>query len=127
MTAARTSRPARLAVLAAVYGWHFLVANAQVAATILSGRPRLSPALVEVRLRCRTPAEVAAYMGLITLTPGTMAVSLSSDGARLIVHGMYAPDVGAFRADLARLEERLLGAVRRPRRDGRALDELEEG
>src|SRR3546814_2517336 len=92
MTGARAPRPVRLALFVVVYGWHYLKANVQVAATILTGRPRLAPALVEVRLRCRTDAEVAAYMGLITLTPGTMAVSLSPDRTRLIVHGMHASD-----------------------------------
>src|SRR3546814_18985052 len=113
MTGARAPRPVRLALFVVVYGWHYLKANVQVAATILTGRPRLAPALVEVRLRCRTDAEVAAYMGLINLTPGTMAVSLSPDSTRLIVHGMHASDTTAFRADLARPDEDLLDAVRR--------------
>jgi len=126
VTGVGAPRPARLAVFVAVYGWRYLKANVQVAATIVSGRPRLAPALVEVRLRCRTDAEVAAYMGLITLTPGTMVVSLTPDRTRLIVHGMHASDIAAFRADLARLEEQLLGAVRRRGRGGTALDEMEE-
>src|SRR3546814_7947068 len=103
-----------------------LVTGVQTCALpILTGRPRLAPALVEVRLRCRTDAEVAAYMGLITLTPGTMAVSLSPDRTRLIVHGMHASDTTAFRADLARLEAELLDAVRRRERGGTAPDEKE--
>lgn len=127
MTGARAPRPVRLALFVVVYGWHYLKANVQVAATILTGRPRLAPALVEVRLRCRTDAEVAAYMGLITLTPGTMAVSLSPDRTRLIVHGMHASDTTAFRADLARLEAELLDAVRRLERGGTAPNGMEEG
>src|SRR3546814_16628213 len=59
-------------------------------------------------------------MGLITLTPGTMAVSLSPDRTRLIVHGMHASDTTAFRAALARLEAELLDAVRRRERGGTA-------
>ncbi|WP_164519482.1 Na+/H+ antiporter subunit E [Nocardioides ferulae] len=127
MTGLGGTRAVRLAVLAVAYGWRFLKANAQVAATVLTGRPRLAPVLVVVRLRCRTPAEVAAYMGLITLTPGTMAVSLTPDRTRLLVHGMHAPDVASFRADLAHLEEQLLRAMRRPGRSEAASDEQKAG
>ena len=123
MSGLRATRPVRLAVFGAAYGWSFLKANAQVAATIVTGHPRLAPVLVVVQLRCRTPAEVAAYMGLITLTPGTMAVSLTPERTGLLVHGMHAPDVAAFRADLARLEEQLLRAMRRPGRNEAASDE----
>src|SRR3546814_19127230 len=83
MTGARAPRPVRLALFVVVYGWHYLKANVQVAATILTGQPRLATALVEVRLRCRPDAEVAASMGLITLNTGLMAVPHSPDRPRL--------------------------------------------
>ncbi|WP_249523752.1 Na+/H+ antiporter subunit E [Modestobacter marinus] len=112
---ARRSRPARIAVLCGAYLLRFLRANLTVARVVVTGRPPLAPALVELELRCRTPTEIAAFMGLITLTPGTMALALSPDRAHLTVHGMHAPDLAAFRADLGVLEDQLLDAVR-PRR-----------
>src|SRR3546814_16520815 len=98
MTGALAPRPVRLALFVVVYGWHYLKANVQVAATILTGRPRLAPALVEVRLRCRPAAELAASMGLFTLTPGPLPSSLSLAPTRLHAPGLYPHESPDFRA-----------------------------
>ncbi|UOX99959.1 Na+/H+ antiporter subunit E [Blastococcus sp. PRF04-17] len=112
------SRATRIAVFCGSYLLRFLRANLDVARVIVARRPRLAPAVVEIELRSRTPAEIATLMGLITLTPGTMALDLAADRSRLTVHGMQAPDLAAFRADLGVLEEQMLGAMRSTRRLG---------
>jgi multicomponent Na+:H+ antiporter subunit E len=97
---------------AGTYAVHFLRANYQVAREIVTPGDGLAPAIVTVPLRSRTRAEVAAFMSLITLSPGTMALALSEDRRHLTVHGMHAADRDAFRAELCDLEERLLNAWR---------------
>ncbi len=105
-------RLARMAGLAGAYTVRFLRANVDVIREILSPGDGLSPAIVEVLLRSRTPFEISSFVGLISLTPGTVALALSEDRSRLTVHGMHAGDPATFRADLAELEERMLAAFR---------------
>ncbi|HZG88777.1 MAG TPA: Na+/H+ antiporter subunit E [Pseudonocardia sp.] len=110
---ARAARRARrIVAFAGWFGWQFLRANAVVAREILTPGQGLAPVIVEIELRCRTPLEIASTIALITLTPGTMALTLREDPPRLAVHGMHAADVEAFRAGLHELEDRLLAALR---------------
>jgi multicomponent Na+:H+ antiporter subunit E len=95
------------------FGWQFLRANAVVVREILSPGDTVEPAIVEVPLRSRTPLEIASMTSLITLIPGTLALSLNEgDPPRIAVHGMHAADVDAFRARIHELETRILAVLR---------------
>lgn len=105
-------RGRRIADFAAAYTLRFLRANYEVAREIVTPGHGLAPAVVELPLRARTRFEVASYASLVTLTPGTMVLTISEDRSRLTVHGMHAGDLDAFRADLRALEEQMLSAWR---------------
>lgn len=92
----------------------FLRANLVVATEIVTPGNTISPAIVEVRLRSRTRFEISAFMSLVSLTPGTLAIALSDDRERLAVHGMHADDVDGFVRGLRTLEDRMLAAWRPP-------------
>jgi len=87
-------------------------ASIMVSRDVVAPSPRVVPGVVILPMRARTSAEVAVVAGLIILTPGTMTVSVRRDLAQLWVHGMYASDPQALRADLADLETRVLVAMR---------------
>ncbi len=95
----------------------FLRANVVVVREIMTPGHGVAPAIVEVPLRCRTPLEIASMASLMTLTPGTLALSLHEDPPRLTLHGMHADDVDAFRRQIHDLEDRLLAALRPVGRD----------
>ncbi|NEM07058.1 Na+/H+ antiporter subunit E [Geodermatophilus normandii] len=105
-------RSRRVGAFAGSYLLRFLRANYEVAKEIVSPGDGLAPAIVEVPLRSRTPFEIASYLSLVSLTPGTVALALSEDRSRLAVHGMHAGDPDRFRADLRALEEQMLTAWR---------------
>lgn len=105
-------RAARLAAFAGSYLLWLLRANYEVAREILTPGSGLTPAVVDVPLRSQTPGEIASFTGLITLTPGTMALALNDDRTRLTVHGMHAGEPEAFRASLQEMEDRMLAAWR---------------
>lgn len=92
------------------------VSNLQVTWDVLTPRSRLRPGVVALPMRSRTPAEVALLSNLVTLTPGTLTLAVEGEGPEgvpvMYVHGMYAADQDAFRAELADLEHRMLHAVR---------------
>ena len=56
-----------------------LVANLNVCHLILSEEEEIDPALVQFRADMETPAGRAFYANAITLTPGTITVSLEGD------------------------------------------------
>ena len=61
-----------------------LVANLNVCHLILSEEEEIDPALVQFRADMETPAGRAFYANAITLTPGTITVSL--EDATYVVH-----------------------------------------
>lgn len=113
-------RSRRIGRFAGAYLLRFLRANYDVAREIVMPGDGLAPAIVEVPVSSRTPFEIASYMSLVSLTPGTVALALSEDRSRLAVHGMHAGDPDHFRADLRELEEQMLAAWR-PVGSGRAV------
>jgi multicomponent Na+:H+ antiporter subunit E len=112
------------AVFLAVYAKEFVVANAQVVREVVTPGSGVRPAVLRVPLRSRTDAEVATFVALVGLTPGTTVLEVERTGgagggaggpaqrAELVVHAMDAPDLDAQRRDLQRLEGLLLAAWR---------------
>lgn len=108
----------RTRAIGSFLGWftvEFFRANVAVIREIVTPGQGVTPAIVVVPLRSRTPLELASTTSLVGLTPGTLALSLhEEDPPRLAVHGMHAGDVDAFRAQIHELEDRLLAALRPP-------------
>lgn len=86
--------------------------SAMVARDIVAPSSRLAPGVLIIPLQCRTPIEVSLFSGLITLTPGTLVVGVHPHLSELWVHGMYARDPEALRAELLATEARVLRALR---------------
>ncbi|MEU6697298.1 Na+/H+ antiporter subunit E [Pseudonocardia sp. NPDC046786] len=117
----RTRAPGASRLLASA---HFLVwftgeffrANAVVLREVLTPGHGIDPAVIRVRLRSRSMVEIATIMALISLTPGTLALNLTtaSRGPLLTVHGMHASDPEQLRASVQEMEDRLLACLRRP-------------
>lgn len=82
-------------------------ASAQVARDIIKPSAKLAPGIVIVALRMRTPTEVAVWMSLVNLTPGTLVVEISDALDEAWVHSLYARDPEALKADLNDLQDRV--------------------
>ncbi len=83
---------------------YFLVelfrANLRVAYEVLTPQQRMRPAIVAVPLDIRGDLEITLLANLITLTPGTLSLDVSSDRRVLYVHSMYVDDIDAFRREI---------------------------
>ena len=82
----------RVAGLFVFFIWELLKANVRVAYDVLTPRHRMRPGIVAVPLDARTDAEITLLANLITLTPGTLSLDVSSDRSVLYVHAMYIDD-----------------------------------
>ncbi|MAS37274.1 MAG: Na+/H+ antiporter subunit E [Anaerolineaceae bacterium] len=83
---------------------YFLVqlftANLRVAIEVLTPQQRMRPAIVAIPLDVRRDFEITLLANLITLTPGTLSLDVSSDKRVLYVHSMYVDDIDAFRREI---------------------------
>ena len=59
--------------------WEILMANLNVCRLILSEKEEIDPAIVEVKSVMKTTTGRAFYANAITLTPGTITVTLDDD------------------------------------------------
>ncbi|MEM1150625.1 MAG: Na+/H+ antiporter subunit E [Pseudomonadota bacterium] len=73
-----------------------LKANWRVVQACLKADMDINPALVKVKTTCMSDLAKTTFANSITLTPGT--VTLSVDGDKLLVHALYEEDAepGAF-------------------------------
>ncbi|MFP4320871.1 MAG: Na+/H+ antiporter subunit E [Anaerolineales bacterium] len=80
--------------------WQLTLANLRVSWEVLTPGWRMEPGIVGIPLDLETELEITILANLITLTPGTLSLDVSSDGRTLYVHSMYVHDVDEFRASI---------------------------
>ena len=91
------SKVGQVARFGVFFAWELLIATLRVAADIATPRHRMKPAILAIPIDTRSPGETTMLANAITLTPGTLALDVSSDGKTLYVHAMYAADVESAR------------------------------
>lgn len=80
--------------------YELIVANIKVTIDILTPRHRMTPAIIAVPLTIDKNFEITLLANLITLTPGTLSLDLSSDRKILYIHSMYVDDPDKFRDEI---------------------------
>ena len=89
------------------------VATARITYDVLTPTPYMNPAVIGVPLDVETDAEIAMLAIVVTLTPGSLALDVSSDRKTLYVHAMYMTDPETVRRDIKRgFERRILELLR---------------
>jgi multicomponent Na+:H+ antiporter subunit E len=72
--------------------WELILANLRVAHDVLTPSYYMRPGVVAIPLEARTDAEITLLANLITLTPGTLSLDVSTDRRTLYIHVMYIDD-----------------------------------
>jgi multicomponent Na+:H+ antiporter subunit E len=103
-------RPLRIAVFALWFLWQLVKSNIAVARLVVSPRPALDPGIVAYRLHTASPGVATLVANAITLTPGTLTVTVDRDPPTLFVHCVQVGDLAATMASLAELELQVLRA-----------------
>lgn len=95
--------------LAAYFLWELVKANVRVAYDIVTPRHHMKPAILAVPLDVQTDFQITLLANLITLTPGTLSLDVSSDRKVLYIHTMYVTDLDRFRMEIKQgFERRIL-------------------
>jgi multicomponent Na+:H+ antiporter subunit E len=98
---------------AGFYVWELILSNLRVAYDVLTPVRRIRTGVVAIPLDAKTDAEITLLANLITLTPGSVSLDISSDRRFLYLHAMYIDDVQEFRASIKNtIERRVLEVLR---------------
>ena len=77
-----------------------LRANIRMAGIILSRKMKLRPAVIAVPLILKSEPAIILLANLMTLTPGTLSLDISTDRRMLYLHTVYLEDAEAFKQEL---------------------------
>lgn len=80
--------------------WDITVSNLVMARLALGPLRNLRPAFFEVPLDLTNPIAITVLANTITLTPGTVSADVSPERDRILVHGLYIPDIEQAIADI---------------------------
>ncbi|MBX5162919.1 MULTISPECIES: Na+/H+ antiporter subunit E [unclassified Rhizobium] len=107
-------RRARLVLsLAALFLKELSLSAWKVTLTILSPDMKLKPGIFAFPLTVTSDFEITLLANLITLTPGTLSVDVSTDRRTLYVHALDCSDPETTRRDIANgFERKIMEAFR---------------
>ncbi len=88
--------------------WDLMKSNARVAYDVLTPTHLMKPAVIAVPLDIKSDAGITLLSNLITVTPGSLALDVSTDKKVLFVHLMYFEDEQTHIAELKQLEAMVL-------------------
>ena len=92
-----TTRVLRIINFTLFFLWELTKANIRVASAVILPQRYLRPAVVAIPLDIQSSVEITLLAHLITLTPGTLSLDVSTDNRTLYVHAMHVHDVEDFR------------------------------
>ena len=90
-----------------------VVSSVRVAIDVIRPTFTMRPAIIQVPLDVRGDVQITLLANLVSLTPGTLSVDVSDDGASLYVHAMYGDDPAAVARSIKHdFERRILEVFR---------------
>ncbi len=93
--------------------FELIISNIRVAIDVLRPISSLRPGIIAVPLDVRSDAEITLLVNLVMLTPGTLALDISSNRRELYIHAVNAVDADQVRAQIKQgFERRVLGILR---------------
>ncbi len=93
------------------FNWELILSNLRVAYDVLTKTHHMKPGVIAVPLEARSEGAIAVVANLISLTPGTLSLDVSSDRSVLYIHVMYLEDKSKVVAEIKDLERRVLEII----------------
>lgn len=93
--------------------WELVKSNLRVAYDVITPPLYMKPGVIAIPLDAKTDAEITMLANLITLTPGTLSLDVSTDRRVLYIHAMYIDDPDKLRREIKNgFERRVLEVLR---------------
>ncbi|HOE96919.1 MAG TPA: Na+/H+ antiporter subunit E [Candidatus Sumerlaeota bacterium] len=96
----------RILRLIAIFLRELVVANLRVCYDVLTPTHYMKPAILAIPLDLESDEEITLLANLITLTPGTLSLDISTDRKVLYIHAMYVDDLDQARREIKQGFER---------------------
>ncbi len=88
-------------------------ANLQISYDILTPKHYMKPGVIAIPMDVDTDMEILSLNNLITMTPGTLSLDVSTDRRVIYIHAMYIHDVGKLKQQIKNgLEKKILELYR---------------
>lgn len=97
----------------AYFLYQMIKANIEVAYDVVTPTFYMTPGIVQVPLDAETDVEITLLANIVSLTPGTLSLDVSTDRKMLYIHSMYIKDRESFIYEIKNgFERRLLEITR---------------
>lgn len=95
------------------FTYQIIKANIEVAYDVVTPKFYMKPGIVQVPLDARSDVEITLLANIVSLTPGTLSLDVSTDRSVLYIHAMYIDDRESFIYEIKNgFERRLLEITR---------------
>lgn len=94
------SRVVQVIKLILLFFYELVLSALRVAHDVLRPRMQFRPGIIAYPLTTNDDVQITLLANLITLTPGTLSVDVSTDKTTLYIHAMYAHDPEALKRDI---------------------------
>ncbi len=95
-----TSKVPQVLYFVLYFLWELIQSNVRVAYEVLTPGNHMKPGIVAIPLDVQKDYQIILLANMITLTPGTLSIDVSTDKRTLYVHSMYVEDADAFRMSI---------------------------
>ena len=110
--AAYTRRVPKIFAFMGFFLRELIASNLKVAYDVVTPTHYMKPGVIAVTLEAKTDAEITLISNLISLTPGTLTLDVSTDRRVLYMHVMYLEDPDQVTREFKRFEARVLELMR---------------
>ena len=97
--------------------WQIVLANIDVIRRVLHPRMPIAPCLIEIETPLRSEFALVTLGNSITLTPGTITVSVDPEKGRFLVHALAKEPADALLVDQT-MQRKVAGVFQEARNDG---------
>lgn len=106
--------PFRIVSFLAFYLKEVIISNFKVAWDVVTPGYLSNPGFIALPLDVSSDAEILTLANLISMTPGTLSMDVSTDRKVLYIHAMYMDDAEELKATLKRdFESRVIDLYRK--------------
>lgn len=84
-----------------------VLSNIRVAYDVLTPTHHMKPGFIAIPLHDLTERQILVLANLITMTPGTLSMDVSSDRQTLYLHAMYIDNPETVRKDISVYEQKI--------------------
>jgi multicomponent Na+:H+ antiporter subunit E len=93
--------------------WQIVLANFRLTIDVLSPQYRMRPGVIQLPLSITTDGEILLLAAMINITPGSVALDVSSDRKTMYVHVMHITTVEEAKLEIKEGFERRILSLRR--------------